>query len=358
TDAELLQALRSEATLGKAKIVRFVSFIKRAEVEQDPAFGQMHFITKPLRYHALHQVMQNVLSDHPAASQPTHAISTAPTLSGHVLLGEDNPINQEIALLMLETLGCTVTVAQNGREVLDHTKKTPYALILMDCQMPQMDGFEATRLIREWEQSGSRTPIPIIALTAHASPGDREHCLATGMSDYLSKPFSMERLQAVLSSWLRPSTTGLKPEAALAPVSQISVKRSVPVASPSEPVEEVSLVVDQKAWKSITSLQRPGKEDTLAKILSLYLGDSQDLVNRLKQGMVAGDAQAVNQAAHSLKSRSSVLGAVSLAKLCRQFEDLSRQGQLKEAEPLLDQLDAAFAHACQVFQGELERRAA
>ncbi|MDH5740189.1 MAG: response regulator, partial [Nitrospira sp.] len=356
TDTELLQALRSEATLGKAKIVRLVSFIKRAEVAQDPTFGQMHFITKPLRYHALHQAMQNVLSDQPVVSQQTHAISTAPTLSGHVLLGEDNPVNQEIALLMLETLGCTVTVAQNGREVLEHTKKTPYDLILMDCQMPQMDGFEATRLIREWEQSGSRTPIPIIALTAHASPGDREHCLATGMSDYLSKPFSMERLQAVLSSWLRPSTGTLKHEEP--PARLVSVKRSVPVASPSKPAADASLIVDQKAWKSITSLQRPGKEDPLAKILSLYLLDSQDLVNRLREGMQAGDAQAVNQAAHSLKSRSSVLGAMSLAKLCQQFENLSRQGQLAEAEPLLDQLAAAFDHASHIFQGELERRAA
>lgn len=358
TDTELLQALRSEATLGKAKIVRLVSFIKRAEVEQDPTFGQMHFITKPLRYSALHHTLVNVLTDQPIASQTTHAVSTAPTLSGHVLLGEDNPVNQEIALLMLQTLGCTVTVAQNGRDVLDHAKQSTHDLILMDCQMPEMDGFEATRLIREWEQSGSRTPIPIIALTAHATPGDREHCLATGMSDYLSKPFSMERLQAVLSSWLRPSHTPLKPEAALAPVSQMSVTRSVPAASPSEPAADTSLVVDQKAWKSITSLQRPGKEDALAKILSLYLGDSHDLVTRLREGMQAGDAQAVNQAAHSLKSRSSVLGAVTLSKLCRQFEDLSRQGQLKEAEPLLDQLDAAFAHASQVFQAELEKRAA
>lgn len=358
TDTELLQALRSDATLGSAKIVRLVSFIKRAEVEQDHTYGQMHFSTKPFRYSALHQTLVKVLADQPVASQQTQAVTTEPTLFGHVLLGEDNPVNQEIALLMLQTLGCTVTVVQNGREVLDHAKKSSCDLILMDCQMPEMDGFEATRLIREWEQSGSRTPIPIIALTAHATPGDREHCLATGMSDYVSKPFSMERLQAVLSSWLRPSNTALKPEAALAPVSRVSVNRSVPVASLSEPAADASLVVDQKAWKSITSLQRPGKEDTLAKILSLYLSDSQDLVNELREGMLAGDTQAVNQAAHSLKSRSSVLGAVTLSKLCRQFEDLSRQGQLAEAEPLLDQLDAAFDHASQIFQAEFERRAA
>ncbi len=356
TDTELLQALRSEATLDKAKIVRLVSFIKRAEVEQDPTFGQMHFITKPLRYSALHHTLVNVLTDQPVASQPPQAVSTAPTLSGHVLLGEDNPVNQEIALLMLQTIGCTVTVAQNGREVLNHAKQSTHDLILMDCQMPEMDGFEATRLIREWEQSGSRTPIPIIALTAHATPGDREHCLATGMSDYLSKPFSMKRLQAVLSSWLRPSIGALKREEP--PAGLVSLKRSIPVASSPEPAADASLVVDQKAWKSITSLQRPGKEDALAKILSLYLLDSQDLVNRLREGMLAGDAQAVNQAAHSLKSRSSVLGAVTLSKLCRQFEDLSRQGQLAEAEPLLAQLGAAFDHASHIFQAELEKRAA
>ncbi len=360
TDTELVQALQSDATLRSAKILRLVSFIKRADMEQDPAFGQMHFVTKPLRYHGLHQALVNVVSDKPVASLQTSPVPAAPTLSGHVLLGEDNPVNQEIALLMLQTIGCTVTVAQNGREVLTHAKTASFDLILMDCQMPEMDGFEATRLIREWEQNGSRTPIPIIAVTAHATPGDREHCLATGMSDYLSKPFSMERLQAILTSWLRPSTVPVKREAPV--ISLVSATNSVPasqaVATASEPDADASLVVDQKAWKSITSLQRPGKEDALAKILSLYLLDSQDLVNRLREGMRAGDAQAVNQAAHSLKSRSSVLGAITLSKLCRQFEEISRQGQLAEVEPLLGQLDAAFDHASQIFQAELERRAA
>ncbi|MDR4463810.1 MAG: response regulator [Nitrospira sp.] len=356
TDTELLQALRSDATYAATKILRMVSFIKRADVEQDATSAQMHFITKPLRYLGLHQALVNLVSDKPAASRHESPAPAAPTLSGHVLLGEDNPVNQEIAQLMLETLGCTVSLAQNGREVLTQAKTASIDLILMDCQMPEMDGFEATRLIREWEQTTSRTPMPIIALTAHASPGDREHCLATGMNDYLSKPFSMERLQTVLSSWLRPSTAPAKHDAPV--LSLVSTTSSVPVGSAADPTADTSPVVDQKAWKSITSLQRPGKEDALAKILSLYLLDSRELVNRLREGMRTGDAQAVNQAAHSLKSRSSVLGAVTLSKLCRQFEDCSRQGQLTEAEPLLGQLDAAFDHASQIFQSELERRAA
>ena len=349
TDTELVQALRSDPTMGTAKILRVVSFIKRAEVEQDPIVGQMHVVTKPLRFDALRQALVNVLEDNGVVAESASDAVKTPTLFGHVLLGEDNPVNQEIALLMLQTMGCTVTVAQNGREVVERVKQSAYDVILMDCQMPEMDGFEATRLIREWEEQGSRTPIPIVALTAHATAGDREHCLATGMNDYLSKPFSLERLHTTLASWLRPA-----PGPAQASPAKMPPLRSVP----PEPDAQSSLTVDQKAWKSITSLQRPGAPDALAKILSLYLTDSQELVNRIRQGMAGGDAQAVNQAAHSLKSRSSVLGAVSLAKLCRQFEDLSRQGQLKEAEPLVDQLDAAFAHASEVFQRELEKRAA
>ncbi len=121
----------------------------------------------------------------------------------------------------------------------------------------------------------------------------------------------------------------------------------------SEPELSPSWVVDQNAWTSITSLQKPGREDALAKILSLYLVDSQDLVNQVRQGIVAGEAQVVHQAAHSLKSRSSMLGAVSL-----QFEELSRQAQLKEAEPLLPQLEVAFDHASQIFRAELNKRKA
>jgi two-component system sensor histidine kinase/response regulator len=353
SDSQLLLALTSDHVLAAAGILRLVSFTRRVDAEQDLAFGHMHFVTKPLRYEALRQGLLNVVTNKPAASsQISVAATAAPTLSGHVLLGEDNPVNQEIAELMLQTLGCSVTVAQNGREVVDHAQKTHFDIILMDCQMPEMDGFEATRFIREWELRASRSAIPIVALTAHATPGDREHCLAAGMNDYLSKPFSMERLQSLLTSWLRPRTiTGT--------VEQPSpTQAAVPIPVMPEPEPPSSLVVDEKAWKSITSLQRPGKPDALAKILSLYLGDSQQLVDKLRQAMATGDADTVNQAAHSLKSRSSVLGAVSLSKLCRQFEEISRQGQLKEAEPLLDQLDAAFAHACEVFQTELEKRAA
>jgi len=356
TDTQLLQALASDSTLEPARILRLVSLIRRADVEHDPSLSHIHVMTKPLRYKAFRDALLNMFKNKQSETQQMNLVQRTPTLSGHILLGEDNPVNQEIALLMLETLGCSVTVAQNGREVIAHAQTTPYDIILMDCQMPEMDGFEATRFIREWEQSNCRTAVPIIALTAHATPGDREQCLASGMNDYISKPFSMERLQAVLTLWLSPNRVVQNVEQP-AP-HQRSAPISVPIVPVSESEPQASLVVDQSAWKLITSLQRPGREDTLAKILSLYLADSQDLVDKVHQGIAAGQAQTVNQAAHSLKSRSSMLGAVSLSQLCRQFEELSRQGRLSEAQPLLAQLDSAFAHACHVFHAELEKRAA
>jgi CheY-like chemotaxis protein/HPt (histidine-containing phosphotransfer) domain-containing protein len=354
TDIQLMQALKSDSTLADVGMLRLVSFIRRADVEQDPVFGRVPFVTKPLCYTALHRVLLNLCDNTSGALlQPNPTSSSAPQFTGHVLLGEDNPVNQEIALLMLQSLGCSVTVAQNGREVVDHAQKTRYDIIVTDCQMPEMDGFEATRLIREWERvtdnGKSRTAIPIIALTAHATPGDREHCLAEGMNDYLAKPFTMEQLQNMLASWLPSNPTAPSPD-------QTDAKHATGPLKAD--VEKEAASVDRNAWNSITTLQRPGKPDILAKILSLYLADSQQLVDKLRQGIAAGEAQLVNEAAHSLKSRSSVLGAVTLSELCRQFEEMGRRGSLAEAEPLLDPLESAFADACHVFQTELEKRAA
>lgn len=202
TDVQIIQTLLSDPMLQSVKIIRLVSLIRQAEVESDTPSTHAHYVTKPLRFHALHQTLVNALADEPIVTQQAQPVPVAPALSGHILLGEDNPVNQEITLLMLQSMGCTVTVAQNGREVVDHAKQSRYDVILMDCQMPEMDGFEATTQIREWEQHESRPPIPIIALTAQATAGDREQCLVMGMSDYISKPFSMEQLHAVLNSWL------------------------------------------------------------------------------------------------------------------------------------------------------------
>ena len=123
----------------------------------------------------------------------------------HILVAEDNPVNQEVALGMLENLDCRVEAVSNGLEAVEVLTTRGFDLILMDCQMPEMDGYQATQLIRQTEQAtnGDEDSIPIIALTAHAMEGARERCLAAGMDDYLAKPFTQEQLAEVLERWLK-----------------------------------------------------------------------------------------------------------------------------------------------------------
>ena len=123
-------------------------------------------------------------------------------LEGKVLLAEDNPVNQTVAVAMLKHLGLDVDVAANGVEAVERIGAEDYGVVLMDCQMPELDGFDATRRIREWELEALKRPTPIVALTANALSGDREACLAAGMDDYISKPFTAEELYSVLSLWL------------------------------------------------------------------------------------------------------------------------------------------------------------
>jgi two-component system, sensor histidine kinase and response regulator len=122
----------------------------------------------------------------------------------NVLLVEDNPVNQEVASGMLENLGCQVTIAGDGLEAIQAIVSREFDVVLMDCQMPRLDGYSATQQLRDWERSQQRARTPIIALTANALSGDAEKCLAAGMDAYLSKPFTLQKLQAALAKWAAP----------------------------------------------------------------------------------------------------------------------------------------------------------
>ncbi len=365
--AELLEAIRTDACFTKLPVLRLASFIHRVETEQDARFGAIPFVTKPIRYDTLRETLVGLLEVpqsgriSSAETARSRAGEAGPQLSGRVLLAEDNPVNQEVAVLMLESLGCTVEVVRTGREVVEASQRAGYDVILMDCQMPEMDGFSATRLIREREKPRSRERVPIIALTAHASLGDREQCLAAGMDDYFTKPFTQEKLREVLGRWLkeRPATDRTAPPSPHAAVhSSKAPVPAAPVSADAAVPEAVATAINRKAWDAITMLQRPGQPDALAKILSLYLSDSHQLVDKLRKAVQDREAKLVNEAAHSLKSRSAALGAVSLADLCKQLERLGRTGDLTEAPGLIKQLESEFAEACAVFSDELQKRAA
>ncbi len=171
------------------------------------------FLKKPLRQSQLYNVFASLVNrpapDNPEESRPGGAAAPEGCFSAtRILLVEDNPVNQAVSKAMLDYFGCRTDVVENGRQALTALDVARYDLILMDCQMPEMDGYAATRAIRDREASRGGAPgdsrTPIVALTAHAMDGDRRQCIAAGMDDYLSKPFKPEDLHAILFRWLPP----------------------------------------------------------------------------------------------------------------------------------------------------------
>jgi CheY-like chemotaxis protein len=257
------------------------------------------------------------------------------TFTGRVLLVEDNAVNQTVANAMLVTLGIGADLAGNGREAVEAVGRNAYDLVLMDCQMPEMDGYRATRIIRELEQRGAvRSPsgcrLPIIALTAHAARGDREVCLAAGMDDYLSKPFSLEQLQAVLSHWLQAA----------------AVSEHAPAVRSATPVK-ADEVLDRPTLEALRKLRRDGQPDLVAQVVRMYLAESPRLAEIVRTAAGASDATALTKAAHTLKSSSANIGARRFSALCAQLQNLGRTGDGASAADLLPAFEAEYAAVCE-----------
>jgi len=224
---QVAQAMRADPKLTTTPIVVLTSMGELGEKSAAKRLGVRHYVSKPVRSSDLYNCLVSATSKDPQAGNIASAIPAPPAAlpsarsilreSSHILIAEDNPVNQEVALTMLESLGCSAVVVNNGREALEATAAQRFDLILMDCHMPEMDGFEATRLIRA-EESARRTGgepslrnTPIVALTADALRGDRERCIDAGMDDYLSKPISEERLREALLRWLPAAVTSPAP---------------------------------------------------------------------------------------------------------------------------------------------------
>ena len=264
------------------------------------------WLSKPVRQPQLHTCLTSIL-----AAEPMSAATTKPApesspgqlrqqlpLPRHVLLVEDNPVNQEVAQAMLRELGVKVSSAWNGLEALAALSERSFDAVLMDCQMPELDGYQATRNFRAWEMQNRRPRTPVIALTANALSGDAARCHAAGMDHYLSKPFTMQQLQEILGMCAQTAST--------------------PPAADDNP-----RVLDPAALEQIRALSKPGAPSLLEKVIGLYLTNSQTLIEKLHTALAGGDRDGARQAAHALASSSGNVGALNLASLCRQFESAS-----------------------------------
>src|SRR5215204_3810807 len=291
-------------------------------------------LNKPVRQSQLHDALATMLGAptekqaRPSRGGAGPAPQATPAAEvqvsrGHVLLVEDYPVNQMVAIRMLERSGYRVDAVNNGREAVEALSNIPYGAVLMDIQMPEMDGYEATAEIRRREGSGPRTPI--IAMTADAMQGDRESALAAGMDDYIAKPVKHEELEVVLKRWI--------PHPKQEPTAQKSDEASKASKDPA---------LDLSVLESRRGPQQDGEPDKLARIVGLFIDDVPLRLKELRQAVERGEAQQVEETAHMLKGGSGYMGAVQMAEICAGIQGLGASGELSRAPELLDELEAEF----------------
>ncbi|MBP1205257.1 signal transduction histidine kinase/CheY-like chemotaxis protein [Duganella sp. 1411] len=285
-----------------------------------------------------------------------------------VLLAEDNPVNVEVASAMLEGLGLDVSRACNGQEALRSVQAGDFDLILMDCQMPVMDGFAATTEIRRHEQQRGRSrSLPIIAITANALQGDRESCLAAGMDDYLSKPFTQQALGQTIGRWITlPRVAPAPPDAApatddpadrpAAPAAALAVATpAVAAVAPPAAAPPQESLINRQALKNIRALSTGNGEALLERVLHAYLEDTPMHLRTIRSAIDSGSTVQMRKAAHSLKSSSANVGADALAQRCKEMEQLGRNDTTAGAAALLDDMERSFQAVRQALGAILEK---
>jgi two-component system, sensor histidine kinase and response regulator len=304
------------------------------------------WLTKPVNQSRLYECLVNVMlrteRDRPPTLNATPERITLPKLKKlRALLVEDNPINQDVASHMLTNLGCSYMVAENGSKAIELWQREKFDLILMDCYMPVMDGYAATRAIREIEAPDAphgKQRIPIIALTANAMAGDREKCLEAGMDDHLAKPFTREGLSAVLQRW---STDVFAATQALS---------ANPTAASIAPE-----ILDSKILDSLRELDAmSGQPGFFSKLVNLYLESAPKYIDQMRAALVANDSEALKLVAHSLKGASANLGATQFAEECHALELMGRDASIDGAHQHLAQIAAHFESVKFKLLAELE----
>lgn len=245
-----------------------------------------------------------------------HQSLSLPFQNKHILVVEDSPINQVIVVELLEQLGCITYVAEHGKIALQQLANHPIDLILMDCHMPEMDGFATTRAIRAQEQQQRQSGRPIIALTATVLEQDKDRCFAAGMNDFLAKPVHVQTMRIILSRWLKPNCA-YKP----------------PTQSTTATVSENIDACLDEAY--LIKLRDDMGERGITWLIELFLGELPRYVAEIEHAVARQDAEAVYQAAHRLKGSAANVGAKHLIKLCLELETLSHQPPITPAATLI-----------------------
>jgi PAS domain S-box-containing protein len=332
-DGESLgKAIKADPGLSHTRLVMMSSLGARGDARRLKAIGFSAYLTKPVKQSQLYDCLAMVLGAGGAepAGVPDAGIITRHTLNEarrrqvRILLAEDNPTNQQVALGILEKLGFSADTVADGREAIRALGTDPYDLVLMDVQMPEMDGFEATRAIRSGKAGVLDPKVPVIAMTAHAMKGDRERCLEAGMDDYISKPITPQALAEALEKWVG-KTQGLSP-AIVAPGGATEPSAGLPV-------------FDRPAL--IARLM--GDEELAGTIIAGFLDDVPKRILALRGYLDRGDAGSAGGQAHALKGAAANVGGMALSDVASEMEEAGRAGRREEIVSLVPELERQFA---------------
>ena len=321
---ELVRRIKDIPALRATRLLLAVT--SPSEVAGADVSGVDGHLAKPIRpsrlYNQLLATLHKGRSGQPVIGAAAESGGPAGGTGLRVLVAEDNEVNQFAAIRLLRTFGLTVDVAANGREAITLTGRTDYAAVFMDCQMPDVDGYTATRVIRRREeQSGRHTPI--IALTAHALDGDREKCLAAGMDDYLAKPLRRQSVRDVLDRLAEPGPDGRDANA--------------PAVFDPAPLQEI------------------GDPETEVALATMFLDQSAQRLPAIRTAIAAEDAEALHGLAHGLKGSSATVGATRMSEIAKQLCDVAAAGETSAALALHADLTDALAQTSAALNGLISR---
>ncbi len=331
-DGEMLgRAIRADAILRNTRLIMMTSLGQRGDAARLKEIGFEAFLPKPVRQTELLESLTALLSGKAAPNGKhmltRHTIRELRRTNMRILLAEDNIINQQVALGILNKLGMRADAVANGAEAIAALEHIPYDLVLMDVQMPEMNGYEATMHIRDLKSSVLNHQIPIIAMTANAMDGDREKCLEAGMNDYVSKPVAPDALADTLDKWLPENRE----------VSHQNWKDSTLPENHSTP--HPSSLIFNKAGM----LERMmGDKDLARTIMDGFLGDIPLQIHKLQQFLESGDAASVERQAHTIKGAAANVGGTALSELAFEIEKAGKTGDLSSIKERMQDLVAKF----------------
>ncbi len=339
------RAIRADSRLAGLCMVILPSIGARGDTKRFAEIGFAGYLTKPVRHHELRGILALVLGQPDEAASASRPIATRHVArealpnfkkcKGRILVAEDNITNQQVTLGILKKMGLSADAVANGQEVLEAIESIPYDLVLMDCRMPLMDGYEATRALRN-RVAGTGCPrIPIVAMTAHAMQGDREKCLEAGMDDYLTKPIAPRALAEALAKWL------MKDEDSSTRTGAEPVPAEKSDAAAGEPT----------VWDRAEMLERlMGDEDLAAIIVQRFLLDIPNRLQTIDEMLEAGDLPGIGLQAHTIKGSSANMGGKRLRIAAAELETVANERNAAMVRARVDELRAELERLTQAMQ--------